>query len=221
MQAIFETLFDICYLTTVITLGIQMFKKAGTRKQYILYGIMGVTLGCGDAFHLVPRAIALCTTGLAEYTAALGIGKLITSITMTIFYLLLYYVWRERYQIRDKARLTYTIWFLVIARIILCLFPQNEWISATPSLAWGIYRNIPFIILGILIVILFYHSAISNNDTLFKYLWLTIVISFACYLPVVLFAEVYPLVGMLMIPKTCAYVWTVMIGYQAMIKETK
>lgn len=221
MQAIFETLFDICYLTTVITLGILMFKKAGNRKQYTLYGIMAITLGCGDAFHLVPRAIALCTTGLSEYTAVLGIGKLITSITMTIFYLLLYYVWRERYQIKDKAGLTYIIWFLVIARIVLCLFPQNEWISATPSLAWGVYRNIPFTFLGILIVILFYRSAISNNDTEFKYLWLTVVISFACYLPVVLFAEVYPLVGMLMIPKTCAYVWTILIGYQAMIRETK
>ena len=28
-------------------------------------------LGAGDAFHLVPRAIALCTTGLENYTACL------------------------------------------------------------------------------------------------------------------------------------------------------
>ena len=49
--------------------------------------------------------------------------------------------------------------------------------------------------------------------------WLSIVISFACYLPVVLFAERYPLVGILMIPKTCAYVWTVMIGYLDMKKH--
>ena len=203
MQAIFETLFDICYLTTVITLGIKMLKTAGGRRQYTLYGMMAVTLGCGDAFHLVPRAIALCTTGLASYTAALGIGKLITSITMTVFYLLLYYVWRERYAVKDKAELTYTVWLLAIARILLCLFPQNEWTSAAPSLAWGIYRNIPFTVLGILIVVLFYRSAKENNDTAFKNLWLTVVISFACYLPVVLFAEIYPLVGILMIPKTC------------------
>lgn len=221
MQAIFETLFDICYLTTVITLGIKMLKTAGGRRQYTLYGMMAVTLGCGDAFHLVPRAIALCTTGLASYTSALGIGKLITSITMTVFYLLLYYVWRERYAVKDKAELTYTVWLLAIARILLCLFPQNEWTSAAPSLAWGIYRNIPFTVLGILIVVLCYRSAKENNDTAFKNLWLTVVISFACYLPVVLFAEIYPLVGILMIPKTCAYVWTVLIGYRALKGETK
>ena len=79
MQAIFETLFDIVYLVTVITLGILMIRGSQGQKQSLLYGIMAVTLGCGDAFHLVPRAVALCTTGLESYTAALGIGKLVTS----------------------------------------------------------------------------------------------------------------------------------------------
>ena len=78
MQAIFETLFDIVYLVTVITLGIRMIRNSRGERQYLLYGVMAVTLGCGDAFHLVPRAIALCTTGLEHYTAALGIGTLVT-----------------------------------------------------------------------------------------------------------------------------------------------
>lgn len=56
MQAIFETLFDIIYLLTVITLGILMIRASKGRKQYSLYGAMAVILGCGDAFHLVPRA---------------------------------------------------------------------------------------------------------------------------------------------------------------------
>ena len=42
---------------------------------------------------------------------------------------------------------------------------------------------------------------------------------FAFYIPVVLWADVVPMIGMLMIPKTCAYVWTVLIGYSAMKKE--
>lgn len=29
--------------------------------------MQAVILGCGDAFHLVPRAIALCTTGLENF----------------------------------------------------------------------------------------------------------------------------------------------------------
>ena len=188
-------------------------------KQYLLFGIMAVTLGCGDAFHLVPRAIALCTTGLEHYTAALGIGKLITSVTMTLFYVLLYYVWRSRYQVNGQRGTSIAVWALALARIALCLMPQNAWTSAAPPLSWGIYRNIPFAILGALIVVLFFRSARENQDRPFRYLWLTVVLSFACYIPVVLFADAVPAVGMLMIPKTCAYVWTVLIGYHAMKKE--
>ena len=216
MQAVFETLFDIVYLVTVVTLGVIMIRSSKGRKQYFLYGIMAVTLGCGDAFHLVPRALALCTSGLENYTAALGIGKLITSVTMTAFYVILYYVWRLRYQVEGKKGITVTVWVLALLRIVLCLMPQNAWISPDAPISWGIYRNIPFTILGILIIVLFYQSAKEKQDKPFRFLWLTVVLSFAFYIPVVLFADTVPVVGMLMIPKTCAYVWTVLIGYSAM-----
>ena len=217
-QAIGETAFDVVYLTTVITIGIIMMLKSKGVKEYLLFGIMAVTLGCGDAFHLVPRALALCTTGLENYTAALGIGKLITSITMTAFYILLYYVWRIRYKVEGKNYLTYIVYGLSLLRIILCLFPQNEWLNADAPLTWGIYRNIPFALLGLLIIILFYKSAKENNDHEFKFMWLTIVLSFAFYIPVVLWADTVPAIGFLMMPKTCAYVWTVLIGYVSMKK---
>lgn len=219
MQAVFETLFDIVYLVTVITLGIKMIRGHRGQTQYLLYGVMAVTLGCGDAFHLVPRAVALCTTGLADYTVALGIGKLITSVTMTLFYVLLYYVWRVRYQVSGRNGLTAAVWVLALSRILLCLMPQNAWTSAQAPLSWGIYRNIPFVLLGLVIVVLFYRDAKARQDGPFRFLWLTVVLSFACYIPVVLFADTVPVVGMLMIPKTCAYVWTVLIGYRAMKGE--
>ena len=219
MQAIFETLFDIVYLVTVITLGVRMIRGSRGRRQYLLYGVMAVTLGCGDAFHLIPRAVALCTTGLKDYTAALGIGKLVTSITMTVFYVLLYYVWRSRYQVSDHKGTTATVWVLALSRVALCLMPQNAWTSADAPLTWGVYRNIPFAILGALVVVLFYRSAKETQDKPFRFLWLTVVLSFACYIPVVLFADAVPAVGMLMIPKTCAYVWTVLIGFNAMKNE--
>lgn len=219
MQAIMETAFDAVYLILVVTLGIIMIRRSNGRKQYFLFGIMAVTLGAGDAFHPVPRATALCTTGLENYTYALGVGKFITSITMTIFYILLYYVWRLRYKIEGKKNITVAIYGFSAARIVLCLFPQNAWTSAEAPLSWGICRNIPFALLGILIIILFYKSAKETNDRDFRFMWLTIVLSFGFYIPVVLFADKIPMVGMLMIPKTCAYVWTVLIGFNSMKKE--
>ena len=219
MQAIGETSFDIVYLALVITIGILMiFKSRGTR-QFCLFGVMAVVLGVGDSFHLVPRALALCTTGLESYTVYLGVGKLITSVTMTVFYILLYYVWRIRYKIEGKGIITAAVYALSAARVILCMFPQNKWLSADAPLSWGIYRNIPFALLGLLIIVLFFVSAREHNDREFKFMWLTIVLSFGFYIPVVLWADAIPAIGMLMIPKTCAYVWTVFIGYFSMRKH--
>ncbi len=221
MQAIVETLFDAVYLTTVITLGIRMIRGSKQGSQFRLFGWMAVILGAGDAFHLVPRAVALCTTGLENYTTSLGMGKWITSVTMTIFYVLLYYVWRRRYQVQGGSGLTAGVYLLAILRIVLCMMPQNQWLSANPPLSWGIWRNIPFALLGLVIIVLFYRSAKSRGDRAFRWMWLTILLSFGFYIPVVLWAEIVPMVGMLMIPKTCAYVWTVLIGYWAMKEEAR
>lgn len=221
MQAIVETLFDAVYLASVITLGILMIKGSKKNAQFRLFGWMAVVLGAGDSFHLVPRALALCTTGLENYTVPLGLGKWITSVTMTVFYVLLYYVWRQRYQIRGKAGITMAVYALAAARVALCMMPQNQWLSAASPLSWGIYRNIPFALMGLLIIVLFYQSAKQHGDSAFRWMWLTIVLSFGFYIPVVLLADTIPMIGMLMIPKTCAYVWTVLIGYSAMKKECK
>lgn len=221
MQAVVETVFDAAYLVTVITLGIVMIRESRGNKEYLLFGCMAVVLGLGDAFHLIPRAVALCTTGLEDYTVALGTGKWITSITMTIFYILLYYVWRRRYSVEGKKGLTVAIYALSAARILLCMCPENRWLSVDAPLSWGIYRNLPFLAMGILVIVLFYKSAKEHRDRDFRHMWLTIVLSFGFYLPVVLWADQVPMIGMLMIPKTCAYVWTVLIGYKAMRNERK
>lgn len=221
MQAIVETLFDAVYLISVITIGIIMIRGSKGNHQFRLFGWMAVVLGVGDSFHLVPRALALCTTGLENYTVSLGIGKWITSVTMTVFYVLLYYVWRQRYQIKGRQGLTAAMYILAGLRIILCMMPQNRWLSAEAPLSWGIYRNIPFALLGLLVIVLFYRSAKEYEDKAFRWMWLTIVLSFGFYIPVVLWADTIPIIGMLMIPKTCAYVWTVLIGYSAMKQECR
>lgn len=220
MQAIMEPIFDVAYLVSVITIGSKMIRRTqGKCRQFTIFGWMAVILGAGDSFHLVPRIIALCTTGFGDYTVPLGIGKWITSVTMTIFYVLIYYVWRERYHITGRKNLTVSVYLLAGIRIALCMMPQNQWTAANPPLSWGIYRNIPFALLGLLIIVLYFRSAKEQNDRAFRRMWLTIVLSFACYIPVVLFAETIPAMGALMIPKTCAYLWAVVIGFRAMKSE--
>ncbi len=163
----------------------------------------------------MPRMWALITagsTGLPEHAAALGFGKMVTSITMTVFYVMLFHVWRLRYK-NTKDIYLFAVYFLAAARVALCLMPQNEWLSPDAPLSWGIIRNAPFVVLGALIIYLYYKEA--RDDKPFKFMWAAVALSFLFYIPVVLFADAVPMIGMLMIPKTCAYVWIVLMGFSA------
>lgn len=166
MQAIAETTFDAVYLIFVIAVGIYMIAKSRGNRQYQLFGIMAVVLGVGDSFHLVPRAYALCTSGLDNFTALLGIGKFVTSITMTVFYVILYYIWRIRYRVKGKNGLTLAVYGLAAARIALCLFPQNQWNSASAPLSWGFTATSPFALLGLLVIVLFYKQPEPSGSSL-------------------------------------------------------
>ncbi len=219
IRAIFEAGFDFAYLTAILIIGIAMLIQCRGNPQYKLWGWMAIVLGVGDAFHLVPRAYALLTSGLEANIVALGIGKLITSVTMTAFYVLLYRIWYIRYRIKNKSGLTAVIYVLAAIRTALCLLPQNEWTNAAPPILWGIIRNIPFTLMGLLLIIVFYRQAHKHSDWSFRWLWLAVTLSFAFYIPVVLCAGTYPIVGVLMIPKTIAYVWIVWLGYKDMKKK--
>ncbi|ETA79465.1 hypothetical protein [Youngiibacter fragilis] len=213
MQKIFEPFFHAAYLITVIALGIQMIRLYEGRRYFILFGSMAVILGFGDSFHLIPRVYALLTTGLAENYAILGAGKFITSITMTIFYVILYEVWKERFRTKPANGLDLSIYLLAAVRVVLCLFPGNGWLSPEPSLFYGILRNIPFAVLGAIIMYLLHSSGKRSNDRDAINLSYGVFFSFLFYVPVVLFAGTAPLVGVLMVPKTIAYLYIVFTGY--------
>lgn len=217
-QAIGETIFDILYLGFALIAGLTMLTK-GKSPLVKKTGLMAALLGAGDSFHLVPRSYALWTLGLEANAAALGIGKFITSITMTVFYVILYYVWREYFQIKGQKGLTQAMWILAALRIGLCLLPQNQWLSYRQPLLFGILRNIPFAAIGIIIIIIFAEQARKTNDRIFRFMPLAVALSFGFYLPVVLFSGTFPIVGVLMIPKTMAYVWIVLMGWKLYKKE--
>ena len=63
MQAIAETLFDVAYLITVITIGILMIRGSKGARSFRLFGWMAVVLGAGDSFHLVPGSLPCVPPG--------------------------------------------------------------------------------------------------------------------------------------------------------------
>ncbi|MBE6989181.1 MAG: hypothetical protein E7426_00350 [Ruminococcaceae bacterium] len=196
-----ESAFDILYLQFAIISGCVILRRAQNKAERHM-GLAALILGCGDAFHLVPRVLNYFAD--ADLTAALGIGKLVTSITMTVFYLLLYDIWLKHYRAQENRRVTYLVWILASIRVALCLFPQNGWMANSSDMTWGIIRNVPFVLLGAEVCRLYFRK--RGDDPVFRLVWLYILLSFLFYLPVAVGAGLVPMLGMLMLPKTICYI---------------
>ena len=199
---IVEAVFDSLYLLSARTLGVLLLRGEGARQ---LAGVMALVLAFGDAFHLLPRIQAIRTGRWAELRGALGRGKEITSVTMTVFYLLLWQVGLLALRPADVGGYTAALYALAAVRIVLCLLPRNGWQTEKPSVGWGVARNVPFLLQGGMVALLFERNWQSVPGL--RWMWLAIALSFGCYLPVVLWAHRRPALGSLMLPKTCAYLW--------------
>ena len=195
-----ESIFDILYLLFAVGSGCIMLLKAKDRTGKYM-GLAALILGCGDAFHLIPRVLNYFVS--ADFTVALGIGKLITSVTMTVFYLLMYYILAWRFRVQKNRYITGTLWGLLAIRILLCIPSQNGWLQNSSNMTWGIIRNIPFVLIGVIICVLYFKK--RNSDRTFRFIWLYIMLSFLFYIPVAVFAGQVPMLGMLMLPKTVCY----------------
>ena len=212
MPQLGEAVFCIAYLAFDLVAAILFFVNGSGSRVLLLFGVLTIVLGGGDAFHLVPRIIKAFRGGSERVEWWSGLGLMVSSITMTAFYVLLLYIWKALFpEVACPGFLATLIWLSAVLRILLCLFPQNNWFRPEGSPAWSIYRNLPFAVTGLCLVILFFLSGNAGGYGLWK-MSIAIIISFACYFPVVLLAKKKPAVGMLMMPKTAAYIWMISMG---------
>ncbi len=200
-----EVLFNIIYLATASIIGFILIFSANGNSPRLLAGIMALVLAGGDAFHLIPRILVVTTGQQERLRGLLGRGKQITSITMTLFYVLLWQIGVNFISNKFINSWSILIYTLAIIRIFLCLLPQNRWTEYDPNNNWAIWRNIPFLLQGMLVAYLFF--LLKNEVEALVFMWLAIVLSFAFYLPVVLWVDENPKIGMLMLPKTLTYLW--------------
>jgi hypothetical protein len=204
-----EAIFDASYLVLALTIGVVLISTASGNPARLLAGAAALILVAGDAFHLIPRLNAITTGEEEKLRNALGTGKQITSITISLFYLLLWQVGVLVYSPKDINAWSYLLYALTAVRIFLCLLPQNRWRDRFPPIVWGIARNIPFFLQGLVVAGLFFIN--RNAVPGLALMWLAIILSFAFYLPVVLWVNKNPRIGMLMLPKICAYSWMLAI----------
>lgn len=209
-----EAVFDTCYLLFDLIAGILFFAFSHGSPLFLLYGILTWTLCFGDAFHLVPRVLRAVKGSNEKMERQLGIGLQISSITMTVFYILLLYIWKQTFcEMTAPVMLEILIWVSAAVRIAVCMLPQNNWCGKEGNRKLSVIRNAVFAVTGICVIVLYVMSGNTYGYHMTR-MAAAIVISFGCYLPVTLLSKKMPKIGMLMIPKTCAYIWMIVMGLQ-------
>ncbi|MFL7840213.1 MAG: hypothetical protein ACK2T4_01420 [Candidatus Promineifilaceae bacterium] len=226
-----EISFNIVYLIVVWGLVILMIRRqpgvAEADKPVTRLFIWAFAfLALGDTGHVGFRVLAYAGGDL-ERTISLfgrdlglvGLGALATAVTVTIFYMLMLVIWQRRYD-KPYGWFGWLLFAAGIARLLIMLFPANEWNNTVPPQPWSLYRNLPLMIQGLGVVYLILRDSRAAGDRPFTWIGIMILLSYAFYIPVILFVQKMPLIGMLMIPKTMAYVGIALIAYYSLFRQT-
>jgi len=212
-----EVVFNVSYLCVVWLLVVMMMRRRDrlpVRTAVYARPFMWAfaLLALGDTGHVGFRVVAYALGDLdvqinllGKPFSLVGLGTLLTAVTVTFFYMLVLVVWKRRF---DKSYGWWGLWLFgaAVIRLVVMVFPQNDWNSTVTPWPWSLYRNIPLLIQGLGVAYLILRDASAARDRTFTWVGIMILVSYAFYTPVILFARQVPILGTLMIPKTLAYV---------------
>jgi hypothetical protein len=227
-----ENISSVAYVLVMWWLIIAMIRRRPYLPQaeqrlarLFIWGLAILVLG--DTGHVGFRTFGYLTGDLGRTIpifgtrfTLVGLGLFTTSFTITLFYVAMLMIWRERFNGR-YGWLGIVLFCVAVVRIVFILLPINEWYSIAAPRPWAIYRNIPLVVLGLGVAYLILRDARAAADRTFTWIGVTILFSYACYVPVVLFVDDVPVLGMLMIFKSLAYVVIAWIAYANVFREAR
>lgn len=225
-----EVSFNIAYLIVIWGLVIAMLRRQPHLPDAVkpltrLFIWAFALLALGDTGHVGFRVWAYAQGSLESTISLLGrevglvgLGALATAYTVTIFYMLVLMIWQKRFG-KPYGWFGGLLWAAGVFRLIIMLFPGNDWNSTVPPQTWSLIRNVPLMIQGLGVAYLILRDALAVQDRPFIWVGIMILVSYAFYLPVILFVQQVPMIGMLMIPKTLAYVAIAFIAYFSLFKS--
>lgn len=222
-----EIIFNVAYLIAVwvivVLMTVQRERVAPQDRRVAALGRWAfLLLALGDTGHVGFRVWAYATGSLENTVSMLGrevglvgLGALATAITVTLFYVLVLMMWQARTG-KPYGWFGALLFAMAGLRLLLMIPAVNQWNSVTPPQPWSIVRNLPLTIAGLGVAYLILRDALAAHDRPFVWVGGLIVLSYAMYIPVILFVQQAPMVGMLMIPKTLAYVGIAVVLWRSL-----
>ncbi len=219
---------SIIYLTgawTVVGLMLRdMRRLSPTARRMLLWPLLAVlSLAVGDSFHTIPRMYRTFTglplpdvlTWFGRPWDWLALGLVISSATMSLFYFLVF-LYRQEHRNVSWTPWAWVMLGLLVVRLGILPCPLNGW-EGNAAPGWRVYRNIPFTLMGLIVVVAFFRDARVAPPRERRFIeaiaW-CMIISFITYWITVVGAVRYPVLGAMMLPKTVAYLVAVILLYR-------
>jgi len=186
-----EIIFNITYLVVIWGLVISIVAQRKTlilRKRRLANLTAGAfaLLALGDTGHVGFRVWAYALGGLESQVmlfgrtiSLVGAGAAATAVTVTLFYIIMLEAWRVRFN-RRYGNFEYALLIFGAARLYMLTLPLNNWSLVVPEQPWSTIRNIPLMVQGLGLAFLVLRDALAANDTTFKWVGVSILVSYAC-----------------------------------------
>jgi len=224
--------FNLLYLSLIWGLVVVMrlrFDRVRPEDRQLanIFWLAFFALAFGDSFHVGARTAAYFMPGglnasirvFGAIVPVVGWSSLVTAVTITIFYLFFLVAWIVRAP-KGFSPAVYSLFTIAGIRLGLLVLPENQWHQPVPVQPWAIIRNLPLILLGLGVAALFLITDFKEDRSPFRWLGVLILISYATYIPVVFYIQNFPLLGLLMIPKTMAYLVMAALVYMVLYHES-
>ena len=203
---VIELGFDGLYLLSLWLLVIGQNRRLGSlegqaRRAARALVLAFSLLALGDSAHVGFRLLGLAHGPLQD--GWIGYGALATAITVTLFDLLLVQAHQHLNQGRSGL-LPRLLLALALLRLGLLALPQNQWAAVVSPQPWSLLRNLPLLLLTVGLGWLYLRTP-GETQRWQRQVGALLLASALCHLPVVLWIQQQPLLGLLMIPKSLAY----------------
>lgn len=210
-----ESAFNLAYLAaawTIVALLARNHSRGAEAERPLSWRFLlaFALLAFGDSFHVGARiAAALAGTERAVVagvdSSIPGLGTLATAYTVTGFYMAMF----DARRIAAGERAGPAFWAmeaLLALRLAVMALPGNAWETGSSPFLMGVFRNSFLVLPGVVLAALFIRDGGRRREGAWTGVGWCMLASFACYSAVILLNDVSPGFGMLMIPKTLAYV---------------
>lgn len=205
--SLFELLFNIFYLITILSLSVNLLTKNGfgneSSRIYHLAGFMSLILVLGDSFKLIPRITAHFSKKTKNLDSVLSKGSLISSITSTFFFILLWNLGIIIFSAQISAIYTILVYILAFIRILLCLISQKY----SENYVWDIYRNLPFAFLVFVVGFLYFYYRYKIYSLV--YAWVAIFFSLLFSLIIIFLSSKSQKISFWIILRNLSLIWLV------------